>query len=66
MGGTPGEGGLLEDNRIVSGRWEWSVLPNTDEMSKMRSESLKAGFGLMTVPDGLDESSFNGVKEEKV
>lgn len=32
----------------------------------MRSESLKAGFGLMTVPDGLDESNFNGVKEEKV
>lgn len=38
----------------------------TGEMSKMRSESLKAGFGLMKVPDGLDESSFNGVKEEKV
>lgn len=38
----------------------------TDDMNKMRSESLKAGFGLMKVADVLDKSSFKGVIGEKV
>lgn len=57
---------MLEDKRIVIGRWEWLVLLNIVEISKMRIESLNIGFGLMKVVDDFDESSFNGVIGEKV